>query len=416
MAASVLADHLRPGDHIIIGQATGEPIGLVADLLALAPRFGELKVFCGYSLNPLWKDEVPDGLRISTYCGLAAMGPLVARAQAHVIPFSMSQLSAALRSRKMTVDVVLLQVSPADADGFYSLGPAVDYVWEAAQMARVVIVEVNASVPVTRSGCRLHRSEVVVGLESDTPLPELPPEPIGEVQMQVAYEVAKLVPDGATVQLGIGRLADAVAHTLKDRRGLRIRCGMVGDWFQELVAAGAIDEDTVDACLASLAVGSRSLYKSLSPDGLLGFALPAQLVIPMEGSPFMAINSSIEVDLRGQVNAEFLGERYVGAASGQPDYFRAARKSAGGLAIVALPSSNERGTISRIVPRIACGYVTSAQSDIDVIVTEHGTADIRATDFEERKMLIAEIADPHARDALRQFIVGKSEVMDQRLC
>ena len=330
------------------------------------------------------------------------MGALVARSRAHVIPFSMSQLSSALLSRTMPVDVVLLQVSPADGDGYHSLGCAVDYVWEAVQVARVVIVEVNASVPVTRSTCRLHQSQVVVGLESNTPLPELPPEPIGEVQMRVAREVAKMVPDGATLQLGIGRLADAVALSLKDRRGLRIRCGMVGDWFPELVAAGAIDDVARDACLASLALGSASLYRSLARDGLLGFALPAEIVVPIEGSPFMAINSGIEVDLRGQVNAEFLGERYIGAASGQPDYFRAARRSAGGLAILALPSSNERGTKSRIVPRIACGYVTSAQSDVDMIVTEHGIADIRATDFEERRRLIASIAAPAARDALCQ--------------
>ena len=177
---------------------------------------------------------------------------------------------------------------------------------------------------------------------------------------------------------------------------------MVGDWFPALVAAGALDETTKDACLASLAVGSASLYGSLSREGLLGFTLPAQLVVPIADSPFMSINSGIEVDLRGQVNAEFLGERYIGAASGQPDYFRAARHSTGGLAILALPSSNERGDISRIVPRIASGYVTSAQSDIDVIVTEHGIADIRATDFDERQRRIAAIANPRARDALRQ--------------
>ena len=406
MSASVLAEHLRPGDRIVVGQATGEPVGLVADLFALAPRVGELKVFCGYSLNPVWKGQVPDGLRISTYCGLGSIGSLVARSRARVIPFSMSQLSSALSSRTMAVDVALLQVSPADEDGYHSLGCAVDYVWEAAQMARVVIVEVNDSVPVTRNACRLHRSDIVVGLEKSTALPELPAEPIGEVQMLVAREVAKLVPDGATVQLGIGKLADAVAHALKDRQGLRIRCGIIGDWFLELVAAGAVDRETQDACLASLAVGSNSLYCSVSRDGLLGFALPAQLVVPIEGSPFMAINSGIEVDLRGQVNAEFLGDRYVGAASGQPDYFRAARRSAGGLAIVALPSSNERGDKSRIVPRIAGGYVTSTQSDVDVIVTEHGSADIRATDFEERQMLIANIADPPSRDALRQIVAN----------
>ena len=404
MTAAVLAEHLRPGDRIVVGQATAEPVGLVAALLELAPRVGQLKVFCGYSLNPIWRGEVPDGLRVSTYCGLGSMGTLVARSRAHVIPFSMSQLSSALSSRTMPVDVVLLQVSPADEHGYHSLGCSVDYVWEAVQVARVVIVEVNASVPVTRSACRLHWSQLVVGLETSTPLPELPTKPSGEVQMRVAREVAKLVPDGATLQLGIGQLADAVAHSLKDRRGLRIRSGMVGDWFLELVAAGAVDGGAQDACLASLAVGSASLYRSLSRDGLLGFALPAQLVVPIEGSPFMAINSGIEVDLRGQVNAEFLGERYIGAASGQPDYFRAARRSTGGLAILALPSSNERGDKSRIVPRIACGYVTSAQFDVDVIVTEHGVADIRATDFEERHLLIAGIAAPTARDALRQAV------------
>ncbi len=407
MSASVLADHLRPGDRIVVGQATGEPVGLVADLLELAPRFGELKVFCGYSLNPIWKGEVPDALRISTYCGLGSIGSLVARSRARVIPFSMSQLSSALSSRAMAVDVALLQVSPADEDGYHSLGCAIDYVWEAAQMARVVIVEINDNVPVTRSACRLHRSEVVVGLKRNTALPKLPVEPIGDVQMRVAREVAKLVPDGATVQLGIGRLADAVAHALKDRRGLRIRCGIIGDWFLELIAAGAVDRKTQDACLASLAVGSQTLYQSLSPDGLLGFALPAQLAVPIGGSSFMAINSGIEVDLRGQVNAEFLGTRYIGAASGQPDYFRAARRSPGGLAILALPSSNERGTKSRIVPRIASGYVTSAQSDVDVVVTEHGIADIRATDFDERQTLIANIADPASRNALRQAFVDK---------
>lgn len=186
MSASALAEHMRPGDRIVVGQAAGEPVGLIAALLELAPRFKQLRVFCGYSLNPAWKGEVPGELRVSTYCGLGSMGSLVARSRAQVIPFSMSQLSSALLSRKMSVDVVLLQVSPADEDGYHSLGPAADYVWEAARMARVVIVEVNASVPLTRSTCRLHQSEVVVGLESDTPLPELPPEPIGEVQLRVA--------------------------------------------------------------------------------------------------------------------------------------------------------------------------------------------------------------------------------------
>lgn len=400
MTASVLSEHLRPGDRIMIGQATGEPQGLVAELFDVARQLTEIEVFCGYSLNTAWQGEIPASLRISTYCGLGTIGPLVGRSRAQVIPFSMSQLSTALMSGKMPIDVVLLQVAPMDAEGYHSLGPAVDYVWEAAQNARVVIVEVNDNIPATRSDCRLHSSEVVVALNSETPLPELPAEPAGELQSRVAREVARLVPDGATLQLGIGKLSAAIAHALIDRRGLHIRCGMVGDWFLELVAAGAIDEATPDSCLASLAVGS-SIYSSLSPEGLLGFAPPARLVQPIAGSPFLAINSAIEVDLRGQANAEYIGDRYVGASSGQTDYFRAAHASANGLAILALPSVNERGTVSRIVPHLTNGYVTSAQSDVDIIITEHGIADIRATNFDQRKKLIANIADPQMGHGLR---------------
>ena len=400
MISPALAEHLRPGDRIVVGQATGEPAGLVAALFELAPRVAPLEVLCGLSLNPAWEGEVPAALRVSTYCGMGTVRGLVSSRRARVMPCSLSQLTSLFMSRKLPVDVVLLQVSPADADGYHSLGGAVDYVWDALQVARVILVEVNPNVPVTRSACRLHQSRVVVALESDTPLPESPAEIPGQVQVDVARQVARLVPDGATVQLGIGALAVAVAGALASHRGLKVRSGMVGDWFPELVAAGAIDTSAPGNCTASLAVGTRALYRTLAAGGALGFAPLAELVVPVAGSPYMAINSGIEVDLRGQVNAEFLGERYVGAVGGQTDYFRAARRSAGGLAILALPATSGRARASRIVPRIACGYITSAQSDIDVIVTEFGAADIRASTLEERKLLIANIADPQARDAL----------------
>lgn len=399
MAPSVLAECLRPGDHVVVGQVAGEPVGLVAQLIELAPHLGAVDVFCGFSLNPAWEADLPEALRVTTYCGLGTIRAQVRRERARVVPASLLQLSSSIAARKMPVDVVLLQVSPADADGYHSLGCTLDYVWDAVQAARVVVVEVNSNMPMTRSSGRLHRSRVVVACESDAALLESPAEAPGDVQQQVAREVARLVPDGATVQLGIGGLAVAVAGALKDRRGLKVRSGMVGDWMLDLVACAAIDTATPDACLASLAVGSQRLYQSLSREGLLGFASPAQLVVPVPGSPLMAINSAIEVDLFGQVNAEFLGQRYVGAVGGQTEYFRAARRSVGGLAIVALPATTgAREPKSRIVPR--CDYVTSAQSDVDVIVTEYGVADIRGTTLEERRKLIADIAHPRDRDGL----------------
>jgi acyl-CoA hydrolase len=402
MSPSVLAQHLRPGDHIVVGQATGEPAGLVCELFAIAAGLGPLHVFCGYSLNPAWGNAIDAALRVSTYCGLGSIRQIVARGAARVIPAQLSQLASYFDAGVLKADVVLLQVSPADAEGFHSLGCAVDYVWNAVQAARVVLVEINPNVPRTRSACRLHGSRVVVAGESNTPLPELPNEAPDERQLAIGRHVAQLVPDGAIVQLGIGSMAAAVACALSQHRGLRVRSGMVGDWLPALIASGAIDSDDPDACMASLAVGSRSLYDFCAADGPLCFAAPAQLVAPggqAAGLPFMAINSALEVDLCGQANAEFVGTRYVGAIGGQADYFRAARRSPGGLAILALPASFGATPKSRVVARIAGGYVTSAQSDIDVIVTEHGVADIRATTLAERRRLITAVAEPRFRDA-----------------
>lgn len=403
MTHSVLAHHLRRGDHVVVGQATGEPPGLVGEMFALAAGLGELNVFCGFSLNPAWGAAIDAALHVTTYCGLGSVRHIVERSAARVIPAQMSQLTSYFESGMLKADVVLLQVSKADEEGYHSLGCTLDYVWSAAQAARVVLVEINPNVPRTRSACRLHHSRVVVARESDLPLPELPSEEPDGHQLTIGRNVARLVPDGAIIQLGIGSMAAAVARGLSRHRGLRVRSGMVGDWLPELVASGAIDISDPEACMASLAVGSRSLYDFAGSDGVLSFAAPAQLVAPgglAAAAPFMAINSAIEVDLCGQANAEFVGARYVGAVSGQPDYFRAARRSPGGLAIIALPATVGAASKSRVVARIAGSYVTTAQSDVDVIVTEHGVADIRATTLAERRRLITALAEPRFRAAL----------------
>lgn len=404
MTTSVLAQLLRPGDQVLIGQATGEPTALVQALFELAPRISGLEAFCGLSLNPAWSQDVPQALSVATYCGVGTLGPLVAAGRARVMPCSLSQLTALLAARKLPADVVFLQVSPPDAQGYHSPACAIDYAWDAVKTARTVVVEVNHSIPAIRSETRIHSSQVVVAAQTHRPLPEQREQAPAEVHQRVAAQVARLIPDGATLQLGIGALAVAVAQALRSRRGLKVRSGMVGDWFLDLLAAGALDTDSPDACLACLAVGSQALYGSLSAQGVLGFAPPSRMVQGVPGSPFMAINSAIEVDLCGQVNAELLGQRYVGTVGGQPDYFRAARRSPGGLAIVALPATSGRAASSRIVSRLEGAYVTTAHSDVDFVVTENGVADIRATDFQKRRRLIAGIADARVREVLERGV------------
>ena len=222
MDHSVLAHHLRRGDHVVVGQTTGEPPGLVDELFALAAGLGQLNVFCGYSLNPAWAAPIDAALRVTTYCGLGSVRHIVGRGAARVIPAQLSQLASYFESGVLEADVVLLQVSPADAEGYHSLGCAVDYVWSAAQAARVVLVEINPNVPRTRSACRLHCSRVIVARESDLPLPEVPNEAPNARQLIIGRNVARLVPDGAIIQLGIGSMAAAVARALSQHRGLRL--------------------------------------------------------------------------------------------------------------------------------------------------------------------------------------------------
>src|ERR1700752_3331133 len=158
MKRSVLAEHLRRGDHVVVGQTTGEPVGLVGGLFDVAAAIGQVNVFCGYSLNPAWSAAIDPALSITTYCGLGTIRHVVARGAARVIPAQMSQLSSYFESGRLKADVVLLQVSPADAQGYHSLGCAIDYAWIAAQAARVVLVEVNSNVLPARSAFRLHAS------------------------------------------------------------------------------------------------------------------------------------------------------------------------------------------------------------------------------------------------------------------
>lgn len=402
MLPSGLSAYLRPGDTVVVGQATAEPCGLVQDLFELAPRLGHLGAFCGFSLNDAWAAAPLGHLTVSSYCGQGSVRALAARNALSIVPCHYSQLPVLFRTGRLPADVVLLQVSPAGPDDYHSLGCTYDYVLEAAAAARVVLVEVNEKMPYTRSPHRLHRDQVVQLRHTAEPLLELPGRPPAPSESELARHVAALIPDGATVQLGIGTVAAAVAQALRGHRGLRLRTGMVGDWFLELLGSGAVSGDDPGACTTTLAAGSTELYAACARSGVR-FVTPGELTEPAAMAacaPFVAVNSALEVDLRGQANAETVGGRYVGAVGGQLDFFRAARQHPGGLAVIALAATAERGARSRIVARIESGTVTSPQSDIDIVVTEHGAADLRATSLAERSKLLTALAGERHRPAL----------------
>ncbi|MCD2197659.1 acetyl-CoA transferase [Actinomycetospora endophytica] len=377
----MITDHLRPGDTVVVGQTSAEPPTLVDALLDART---DVTAFVGYTANDAWRRA---RCRVVTY---VAGGVLRRVPTVEYLPTHLSRVEEHVVAGRLAADVVLLRVGPADVDGFHDLGPTVDYVWAAAQRARVVLVEVDEHMPRTRSRRRLHRSLVTEAFPADRPPITTGSKPPSELDRAVAGRVAALVPDGAAVQLGLGGLADAVAAELGSRRGLRMRSGLVGDWLPGLAEAGALD-----SVVAGMTLGGPDLYAFLDDNPIAEFAPGSEITAAVEG-PFVAVNSAVEVDLLGQIGAEYVGDRLVGGVGGQVDFLRAAHGR--GVGVVALPSVTTTGA-TRIVPRLA-DPVTTSKSDVDVVVTEHGVADLRACTVRERAERLIAVAHPDHRAGL----------------
>jgi acyl-CoA hydrolase len=396
-----MTQYLRPGDTVLIGQAAAEPPALVEKFIAAAHAIGGLTAFCGYTLSDAWAGVSPGQPNIKAYAAHGALRKLSAKGLVDIVPCHYGRIEELITAGHIRVDVVLLQVAPADADGYYSLGATVDYAAVAAEQARVVLVEVNANMPPTSSSRALHRSRVAASITSSRVLADSPARPAAAAERAVAENVAAFVPSGATIQLGVGALADAIARALHGRRDLLVRSGLVGDWLVDLDEAGAL-ADSPGSCVTGIALGTDRLYKFLADSAKVRMAPVDEQLAPAalaQCDPYVAMNSAIEVDLHGQANAEVVAGRYVGAVGGQVGFLRAARKARSGLAILALAATNSDGSTSRIVPAVS-GPVTTAQSDVDLVITEFGAADLRGTSYPERAERLIAVAAPQHRAAL----------------
>ncbi|MEV7663678.1 acetyl-CoA hydrolase/transferase C-terminal domain-containing protein [Paenarthrobacter sp. NPDC089316] len=391
---------LQPGDTVVVGQGAAEPTTLLEELGRACETIDGLSAICGYSLSDAWQKMPPGRLKIKSYAGHGAFRKIKS-ADVDILPEHYSRLEGHIASGRIPVDVVMLQVGPLDEEGCYDLGLTVDYAVVAAEHARVVLVEVNENMPRTRSTRRLPASRVTAAMTSRRDLPTSPARQANDVEERVAANVAGLIPDRSVIQLGVGALADAVANQLHDRRGLRVRSGLAGDWLKDLCEAGAVDEQP-GSIVIGLALGSDHFYSFIHETDRVEFA-PIDVQTTMTGSelrmPYFSINSAIEVDLLGQANSEIVGERYVGAVGGQVDFCRTAQRSGNGMAIIALASTSRDGN-SRIAASFDQGIVTASKSDVDVVVTEWGVADLRACTFRERARRLISIAHPNYREYL----------------
>jgi len=377
-----LARLVRPGDGVILGQACSEPQTLSEALVAQRAAYSGARLFLGVNYAGIVRPEHADHLRLSAYCGAGRNRALADAGVLEIHPHPYSRLAALIRARAIPCDVALLQVSPPNARGEYSMGLGVDYLLPAIESARAVIAEVNDRVPWTRTEKLFRREEFALLVESSREPAMPPPARRGEAEAAIARHAAAFVPDGATIEFGLGLLPDAVCSALSARRGLRVHSGTIGDGVIELMRTGAVTE-----VRCGQLIGTRALFELARENPAIQLRSIEYTHDPrVLGSieRFVAINSAVEVDLTGQVNAEVAGGSYLGAVGGALDFMRAAGHSAGGVSLLVLPAARVVETLS--------GPVSTPRSEAGVIVTEKGAADLRGCTLKERERRMRRIS------------------------
>lgn len=404
-----IAAHVRAGDRVIFGQASAEPLTLTRALVERKAEIGPFSVFLGACYSDCFAPENTDGISVSAYGAVGVAGKLAKADRLDVLPLHYSALNRAYAEGALKADVVFLQLSVDPKTGRYGLGFSNDYAVLAARHARTVIAEMNPAAPWTHDAELPADIVPDVLVEASYPPQDIPQPPIDETSMAIARHVVEMIPDGATLQFGVGSLPEAVMAALSDHRDLGIHSGSMGDRLVDLVECGAVTNarKSLDAgrSVAGVLLGTKRLRDFVH--GNKDFSLrPAahthghDVLARQRG--FIAVNSAIEVDLTGQVNAEMANGRYVGAVGGQVDFVRGANAAEGGRAIIALPATAKGGTLSRIVASVSS--VTTPRSDVDAIVTEYGVAGLRGCTLDERAKRLIAIAAPHFRDALSRSL------------
>lgn len=368
---------------------------------------GRFSVFVGTTWGDALAPEHADVVDFQSWGGAGANRKLAELGLLDVLCCHYSDLEYALSpAGPNKVDVVLLQLAPRGPDGHYSLSAAHEYLVPLIDSARVVIAEVNVSAPWTYGSRPVRESDIDVLVHTVRPLPVPARQSATEADLAVARGIANLVDDGATLQLGVGSIPDAVLSELQDRRDLGIHSGAITDGVVDLVECGALTNarKSLDRGLivAGVLMGSGRLMAHSHRNPLLRMretAYTHSARVLANQDHFVAINGAVEVDVTGQVNAESAGGRYVGAVGGALDFIRGARLSPGGKAVIGLPS--RAGSRGRIVAALS-GPVSTPRSDVQFVATEFGVADLRGTTIAQRIKRMIDIAHPQDREVLER--------------
>lgn len=400
---------IHSGDNVFLPLGCGEPTALVDALVRRAPDLENVKV---HQMLPMRKAPYLDPsltghIRHVSWFNSEPNRQAVNEGWADFMPGYFFEYPRLLQEY-VNVDVFMGIVSPMDDRGYLSLGLSVDYTSTAASIARLVILEVNEYMPRTRGNTLIHVSQADFIVNHNCPLPEMPVPEITPVDRTIAEYVASMVDNGATIQLGIGKIPHAVAHALQGKRNLGIHSEMLTEGMVDLVNSGAVNNSKKTLhpgkLIGSFAAGTRRLYDFVHDTPIVELYPVSHTNDPYiigQNYKMIAINEALEVDLFGQCASESLGHYQYSGTGGQTDFARGCLRSPGGKGIIALRSTARNGSVSKIVPVLKQGAVVScSRNDVDYVITEFGIAKLRGKVARERALAMISIAHPDFREDL----------------
>jgi acetyl-CoA hydrolase len=403
-----LAALIRPGDRVAWSAGTVEPAALLALLEGQLDRVPQASVLLSISLaNHI------DAARLAARMQVVALGGAVTNRRFQdlgaldVLPVSYSAMPDLVASGRLGIDVVLVQVAPEGTG--YNLSLMIDHLADAIPRARIVVAEVNDALPVTFGETAVAADDIDHRIFVTRPPLEVAVRPAGQIEKAIGRNIARLIGDGATLQVGLGALPDAVLECLSGKCDLGVHSGTIGDRVMELAEAGVITNrrKTIDTglCVTAGLIGSQRLYRWAHRNPALELRSPRYThdnQVHRQIPNLVGINTALEIDLTGQMNAEVAGDRHVGIVGGHGDFMRGCAASPGGIGIIAMESTARGGTVTRIVASLSRGVVTTPRSDADVVVTEYGIAELRGRSISERARQLIAVAHPDFRRRLSE--------------
>ncbi|MFH5832313.1 acetyl-CoA hydrolase/transferase family protein [Halalkalibaculum sp. DA3122] len=411
---------ISSGDRVFVHSVAAAPHHLLEAMTARHQELRDVEIISLHTEGPApYADsQYSESFKVNALFVGANVRKAVNEGRGDYLPIFLSETPYLFRDNILPLDVALVQISPPDNHGFCSLGVSVDASRAAVQTAKHVIAQVNPKMPRTHGDGMVHVTELDALVDHETPLPEhIAGEP-GEIEQKIGNYCAELVEDGATLQMGIGGIPNAVLKALKNHRDLGIHTEMFSDGIIDLVKSGVINNKKKKRhpgkIVSTFLMGSQKLYDFVDDNpqvAMLDVAYTNDTAVIRKNPKVTAINSAVEVDLTGQVCADSIGTYHYSGVGGQMDFIRGASLSDGGKPIIALPSTTSKG-ISRIVPYLKQGAgVVTTRAHVHYVVTEYGVANLYGKNMSQRAKALIEIAHPDHRDQLQKAAYERFQEM-----